>query len=325
MENYYNVQRRRKPRKTFSEKNKIWILGKSTPSLTKEEELNIFNKRDKSCNINQEDIEKLIMSNVPIVFTICLKEFRLGSSCLLQDAVNEGIIGIIEASKRFDHTLGYRFNTYARPWIKKYIIDFIIENKNVYSSKAITRNIFTISKFLKDNNITNATSEKINGVDYKEISNKTGMSTGNIEHVMNYFKGCVYINSLQSTDDSDINSNSNIVEGGADNSVPDDMLSNIFNLFTVDIESQEDAIIKNDLKEKMDLLRRNILSEKEYFVISMYYGIEQDSPKTFNEISKVFIPKLTRARVQQIHATGVEKLKKNKKYMSMSKDLASMG
>ena len=37
------------------------------------------------------------------------------------DCLNAGAVGLYEAAKRFDTTLGYTFLTYAVPWIRKYV------------------------------------------------------------------------------------------------------------------------------------------------------------------------------------------------------------
>ena len=39
----------------------------------------------------------------------------------IEDLMQEGFIGLLEASKRFDPDRGVKFTTYAYPWIKKYI------------------------------------------------------------------------------------------------------------------------------------------------------------------------------------------------------------
>lgn len=44
---------------------------------------------------------------------------------VIKDLEQEGRIGLFEALKRFDPTLGYKFLSYAKWWIKKYQIEYL--------------------------------------------------------------------------------------------------------------------------------------------------------------------------------------------------------
>jgi RNA polymerase sigma factor (sigma-70 family) len=61
----------------------------------------------------------LVQSNLRLVVKIA-KKYRYGIASL-EDLIEEGNIGLMEAARRFDPTRGVRFGSYASWWIRKYI------------------------------------------------------------------------------------------------------------------------------------------------------------------------------------------------------------
>ncbi|CAN5429833.1 N/A [soil metagenome] len=74
--------------------------------------------------------EKLIESNMRLVINIA-KTYR-NRAIPLEDLIQEGAIGLMQAAERFDPDKGFRFSTYATHWIRQ-AIGRAIDNK----SKAI--------------------------------------------------------------------------------------------------------------------------------------------------------------------------------------------
>ncbi len=74
--------------------------------------------------------QKLIESNMRLVINIA-KTYR-NRSFPLEDLIQEGAIGLMQAAERFDPEKGFRFSTYATHWIRQ-AIGRAIDNK----SKAI--------------------------------------------------------------------------------------------------------------------------------------------------------------------------------------------
>jgi len=74
--------------------------------------------------------QRLIESNMRLVINIA-KTYR-NRSIQLEDLIQEGAIGLMQAAERFDPDKGFRFSTYATHWIRQ-AIGRAIDNK----SKAI--------------------------------------------------------------------------------------------------------------------------------------------------------------------------------------------
>jgi RNA polymerase primary sigma factor len=86
------------------------------PLLTKEEEVEL------SQAVERGDLaakERLINSNLRLVVSNA-KRYQ-GQGLPLLDLIQEGILGLIRASEKFDWRRGYKFSTYATFWIRQAI------------------------------------------------------------------------------------------------------------------------------------------------------------------------------------------------------------
>lgn len=63
---------------------------------------------------------------------------------------------------------------------------------------------------------------------------------------------------------------------------------------------------QNNLREKIDEVLTD-LSDQEQQVLRMRFGLDDDTPKTLEEIGKVF--GVTRERIRQIEAKAIRKLR----------------
>lgn len=82
--------------------------------LTKEDELDLAKKAKKG---DREAIHTLVQHNLKIVVTIANK--NIGRGILVDDLIQQGNIGLLEAALRFDHKVGVRFATFAGTRILK--------------------------------------------------------------------------------------------------------------------------------------------------------------------------------------------------------------
>ncbi|MCL5271660.1 MAG: RNA polymerase sigma factor RpoD/SigA [bacterium] len=84
--------------------------------LTKEEEFELF---ERLRNGDETVRERIVKCNLRLV--VRLAQRFLGKGLSLEDLVQEGNIGLMDVIDRFDHTLGFRFSTYAAFWIRQAI------------------------------------------------------------------------------------------------------------------------------------------------------------------------------------------------------------
>ena len=97
---------------------KIYLqqIGK-IPLLTYDEEIEIAKLIKEKKSIDAR--EKLINANLRLVVSIAKKYIGRGLSFL--DLIQEGNLGLMKASEKFDYTKGYKFSTYATWWIQQSI------------------------------------------------------------------------------------------------------------------------------------------------------------------------------------------------------------
>jgi RNA polymerase primary sigma factor len=96
------------------------------PLLTKQEEQQLA--RDLQ-NGRKEAVNELVESNLSFVAKVASEYRTLGMP--LEDLLNEGNVGLIEAAHRFDATKDTKFISYAIWWIRKSILKALSEQSHV--------------------------------------------------------------------------------------------------------------------------------------------------------------------------------------------------
>ncbi len=98
---------------------------KHYPLLSREDEMDLAIRcREKG---DSEAACKLITANLRLVVKIAM-DFQQARMRNLMDLIQEGNVGLMQATKKFDPYRGYKFSYYASFWIKAYIIKFIMDN-----------------------------------------------------------------------------------------------------------------------------------------------------------------------------------------------------
>ena len=96
------------------------------PRLTVEEERELA----AACAQGDEEaIRKMVNCNLRLVVSVA-REYA-GRGVPLLDLIQEGSIGLLVAAKKFDHTLEYRFSTYATKWIRQGVTRCLLNHSSV--------------------------------------------------------------------------------------------------------------------------------------------------------------------------------------------------
>ena len=95
--------------------------------LTPEQEVYLARKIARGGAESASAKDRLVECNIRLVISIA-KAYR-SSGIPLDDLIQEGVIGLITATDRFDVDRGYRFSTYATQWIRQ-AIGRAVDNKS---------------------------------------------------------------------------------------------------------------------------------------------------------------------------------------------------
>lgn len=94
--------------------------------LTTTEEFEIALRMVDGC---KEARDKLIKHN--LLFVVSVAKQYYGNNIKLEDLINEGNVGLLLATEKYDPTKGFRFISYAVWWIRREIIGFLGEKGEV--------------------------------------------------------------------------------------------------------------------------------------------------------------------------------------------------
>jgi RNA polymerase sigma-32 factor len=99
----------------------------SAPFLTRDNEYELA--KDWRMNGNEAALHQLVAAHMRLVISVAARFRHYGLS--MSDLVQEGHIGLLEASARFEPERDVRFSTYATWWIRASIQDYVLRNWSI--------------------------------------------------------------------------------------------------------------------------------------------------------------------------------------------------
>jgi len=235
---------------------------------------------------DQEAVDKLVLANLRFVVSVAKKYQNQGLS--LQDLVNEGNYGLLVAAKRFDETRGFKFISYAVWWIRQSILHAI-----AVKGRMIRLPLNKIGVLNKVYSTSLALEQKLEREpSLAEIAEETDYNFKNVNEVLKYQGKTLSMDAPLSNSEGD------------DDFTMGDLLSSTQTL------SVEKTLNNDSLKIEINEALK-ILSERERKIITMFFGLEDESPKTYEEISEAL--NLTRERIRQLKESSLKKLRQSLK------------
>jgi RNA polymerase primary sigma factor len=238
----------------------------------------------------------LVERNLRFVVSVA-KQYST-DSIPLQDLVNEGNIGLIEASKRFDPNKGYKFISFAVWWIRKIILEHISNYGKIVRLPA--NKINNVAKL--ERQIHELEQKNGSKVDILEVINhyeKLDLSVNNDDEYQEF----MFIDSLSGLSAESIDKP---FGGEEEGTCLSDMLQG-------DLDRPTDYMMHEmNLKSEINAVLDE-LKPRDKKVIEALFGLNGNQPMTLKEVGDKPEFNISREMVRQIRAKALKKLEKNQR------------
>ena len=251
--------------------------------LTKKEEMELGRLiQEGSLKEKETAKEKLIQANLRLVVSIAKK--YIGQGVLFMDLVQEGSLGLIKAAEKYDYRKNFKFSTYATWWIKQTIIRAISNH-----SRTIRIPVHMLEKIRRYKKACNdIVCNNIFDADEDTISRISGLDSKKIEEVKNAIKK---------------------EPVSLDTLVTEDLCIQDYIEDTTYVSPE--ICTQNKLQEKDITKLISVLDKREQEIICRRFGINDEEPKTLEQIGKSL--GFSKERIRQIENIAIQKLRKTKR------------
>lgn len=228
---------------------------------------------------DQVALEKLTKANLRFVVSVA-KQYQ-NNGLTLGDLINEGNVGLIKAAKRFDEKRGFKFISYAVWWIRQSIMQALAEQSRIVrlplnrvgSLSKISKTFSELEQKFQREPSTEEIAEVI-GVTIEEVQSNLRVSGRHVSMDAPFAQG--EENSLL-----DVLSDAN--------------------------ETKPDSALMADSLTLEVQRALSTLTNREAEVLALYFGLNNNTSMTLEEIGEKF--SLTRERVRQIKEKATRRLR----------------
>ena len=268
---------------------KIYLSELPGEILTPEKEYELFTR---IVNGEEQAKKDILFYNLRLVVSVAKR--YIGWSLPLEDLIQEGNMGLMEAIEKFDINKGYKFSTYASILIRQYILKFIADKSRIIRIPYYLNDVMI--KIKKTTSVWKKTHSS--DITPSELAELTGVSEERIRLCLCVMNDAISLETPVNTE------NYNNKDGMNDN---ENHLS--LHEVLVDEESQYEDVMLRDYLDKFMIAVNNAsnLKERELYVVKARAGFFNDREMTLEDIGKEI--GVTRERVRQIEIRALGKLR----------------
>ena len=244
--------------------------------LSREEEQVLVEKMMKG---DMDARNRLVEANLRLVVSMANHYNGLGLT--FQDLIQEGNIGLMKATEKYDPSKGYRFSTYAVCWSKKAMTRAIANQGRAIRLPAhVCANRYKLKKVMRELTVALSAEPSV-----AQIAKAMKLPEDQVKTLMEHM--------------DDVSSLDVTVGEDEDTTVGALIEDTTFQSPSAQIEASDTL---NTVNAVLDTL-----SEREADILRYRFGMKGDSPHTLEEIGQIY--GLTRGRVRQLEDKAMRKLR----------------
>lgn len=251
------------------------------PLLTPKQEKELTRK------MATDDKAKADVINANLRLVIYFAKYYAKSGIPIQDLIQEGNIGLIKSTEKFDPDKGFKFSTYASWWIRHEITKAIAaQQKTIRLPPSVLALLRKINK-VRDNFM------KMEGryPSEEEIADILDIPEEKIKRLLVQTQGTVSLDDVIKSEDEDSNEENTKMRYIQNLSAPDPFIQTM----------------NTDMREKLEEVLKE-LKPKESKILQLRYGFNDGRERTLEEVGKEF--NLSKERIRQLEEKSLRNLRR---------------